>query len=184
MKPSLLISFERLIVTLALAFTSNILLPDNSRAQISVFANVEGLQCSSTDASFPGAIIVRSLTGGVSAGSGGGSGGGQSGLAPLKIAKDFDQCSPLLFRAAVVGQHFARVTITFVKEGAARFAFFVIELTDAMVQDMTIGASDALAEEVSFTFQKIKLTDILVDAKGKVGGTVVVECDLKALKCT
>jgi type VI secretion system Hcp family effector len=189
MKPRALISFGKLAVALALTLTSNILLPDTSWAQIGVFASVEGLQCSSTDVSFPGAIIVRSLSGGVSAGSGGGGGGsgGQPVLAPLKTAKDFDQCSPLLFRAAVVGQAFARVTITFVKEGGSRFAFFVIELTNAMVQDMTIGANDALAqtsEEVSFTFQRIKLTDILIDATGKPVGTVVVECDFKALKCT
>jgi len=193
MKPRALISFGKLAVALALTLTSNILLPDTSWAQISVFASVEGLQCSSTDVSFPGAIIVRSLSGGLLAGSGGGgSGGGVQPppapvLAPLKIAKDFDQCSPLLFRAAVVGQAFARVTITFVKEGASRFAFFVIELTDVFVQDMIIGANDALAqtsEEVSFTFQKIKLTDILIGANGKPGGTVVIECDFRARTCS
>ena len=108
-------------------------------------------------------------------------------LAPLKIAKDFDQCSPVLFRSAVVGQAFARVTISFVKEGGSRPVFFVIELTNATVQDMTIGANDAIgqtAEEVSFSFQKIKLTDIVMDATGKQVGTVVVECDFTTLKCT
>ena len=75
MKPRALISFGKLAVALALTLTSNILLPDTSWAQIGVFASVEGLQCSSTDVSFPGAIIVRSLSGGVSAGSGGGGGG-------------------------------------------------------------------------------------------------------------
>ncbi len=190
MKVTPLISFGKLAVALALTLASDISLADTSWAQISVFASVEGLQCSSTDASFPGAIIVRSLSGGVSAGSGGG-GGGSGGqpapapvIAPLRIAKDFDQCSPLLFRAAVVGQAFARVTITFVKEGGSRFSFFVIELTNATVQDMTIGANDAVSEEVSFTFQKIKLTDIIMGANGKFGGTVVIDCDLKALKCT
>lgn len=189
MKVRPLISFGKLAVALALTLTSDISLPDTSWAQISVFANVEGLQCSSTDASFPGAIIVRSLSGGVSAGSGGGGGGSGGGqpapvIAPLRIAKDFDQCSPLLFRAAVVGQAFARVTITFVKEGGTRFSFFVIELTNATVQDLTIGANDAVSEEVSFTFQRIKLTDIIMGANGKFGGTVVIDCDFKALKCT
>jgi len=47
-----------------------------------------------------------------------------------------------------------------------RLVFFEIELTDATVQDMSLGANDALgqtAEEVSFNFQKIKLTDTIID---------------------
>jgi type VI secretion system Hcp family effector len=187
MKPRALITFGKLAVALLLTVISNILLPNTSWAQIDVFANVDGLQCSSTDKVFQGAIIVRSLSGGVSAGITvpPGGGGRQPSITPLKIAKDFDQCSPLLFRAAVVGQAFPRVTISFVKE-SSRVVFFVIELTNAMVQDMTIGANDALAqtsEEVSFTFQKIKLTDIPQDATGKPI-PVVVECDFTTLKCT
>jgi type VI secretion system Hcp family effector len=189
MESRALISFGKLAAALVLTLISNLLLPNTSSAQIDVFASVEGLQCSSTDRFFTGAIIVRSLSGGFSAGSGapGVPGGRQPSLAPLKIAKDFDQCSPLLFRAAVVGQAFAHVTISFVKEGGSRFVFFVIELTNAVVQDMTIGANDALAqtsEEVSFTFQRIKLTDIIQDPSGKPGVPVVVECDFATLKCT
>jgi type VI protein secretion system component Hcp len=77
------------------------------------------------------------------------------------------------------------VTITFVKEGGSRFAFLVIELTNAMVQDMSIGASDARAsEEVSFTFQSIKLTDIGQDpTTGKGGGITIINCDVKSLRC-
>jgi len=188
MKPRALISFGKLAVALALALISNTLLPDASWAQTSVFASVDRLQCSSTDASFPGAIIVRSLSGGVSRDNTGGAGsGGPSGppvLAPLSIAKDFDQCSPLLFRAAVVSQAFKRVTITFVREGASRSAFFVIELTNVVVQDISIGANnDRASENVSFDFDTITLTDIRVDASGKSAGTVVISCDVKSLKC-
>ena len=71
-----------------------------------------------------------------------------------------------------------------IRWGGSRFSFFVIELTNATVQDMTIGANDAVSEEVSFTFQRIKLTDIIMGANGKFGGTVVIDCDFKALKCT
>ena len=193
MKPKILIRFGKLAVALVLAVTSSILLPDPSwTAGIDVFARVEGLQCSSTDQLFKGAIIVRSLSGGISGGSAGGGGlggirGGQPSLLPIKIAKDFDQCSPLLFRAAVTGQAFPRVTISFVTEGPERLVFFEIELTDATVQDMSLGANDALgqtAEEVSFNFQKIKLTDTIINATGKPGGKVVVECDVIKLICT
>ena len=186
MEPRALISFGKLALALLLTLTSNILLPNTSSAQIDVFASIDGLQCASTDSAFKGAMIVRSLSGGFSAGNGA-PGGRQPSLAPLKIAKDFDQCSPELFRSAVVGQAFARVRISFVKESGSRPVFFVIELTNATVQDMTIGANDAIgqtAEEVSFSFQKIKLTDIVIDATGKQVGTVVAECDFTTLKCT
>jgi type VI protein secretion system component Hcp len=77
------------------------------------------------------------------------------------------------------------VTITFVREGASRSAFFVIELTNAVVQDISIGASnDRASENVSFAFETITLTDIRVDASGKFGGTVVISCDVKSLKCS
>ena len=120
---------------------------------------------------------------------GGGIGGGrrEPTIAPLKIAKDFDQCSPLLFRAAVVGQAFPHVTISFAKEGGSGFLFFEIELTEVFVQDMSLGANDAIgqtAEEVSFSYRKIKLTDISQDATGKPIVTAVVECDFATLKCT
>jgi type VI protein secretion system component Hcp len=113
MEPRALITFGKLALALVLTLTSNILLPNTSSAQIDVFASVDGLLCSSTDKVFKGAMIVRSLSGGFSAGSGapGAPGGRQPSLAPLKIAKDFDQCSPELFRSAVVGQTFSRVTI-------------------------------------------------------------------------
>ena len=156
MEPRALISLGKLALALVLTLTSNILLPDNSWAQIDVFARVEGLKCAGTDVRFPGAIIVRSLSGGISvAGSslppGGGIGGGrrEPTIAPLKIAKDFDQCSPLLFRAAVVGQAFPRVTISFAKEGGSGFLFFEIELTDVMVQDMSLGATTGSGQDGS-----------------------------------
>jgi type VI secretion system Hcp family effector len=193
MKSTHLMSLRKLALALVLTLTSNILLPDTSwTAGIDVFARVEGLQCSSTDHFFQGAIIVRSLSGGISAGDPRGIGlGGLRGsppsLAPLKIAKDFDQCSPLLFRAAVTGQAFPRVTISFVEEGVQHHVFFEIELTDAMVQDMILGANDSLgqtAEEVSFTFRRIKLTDTVLRQDGKAGPKIVVECDLTTLKCS
>jgi type VI protein secretion system component Hcp len=86
----------------------------------------------------------------------------------------------------VVGQIFTRVTISFVKKAGSRPVFFMIELTNATVQDMTLGA-DAIgqtAEEVSFSFQIIKLTDIVIDPTGKQAGTVVVVCDFTRLRCT
>ena len=46
----------------------------------------------------------------------------------------------------MVGQAFPHVTISFAKEGGSGFLFFEIELTDAMVQDMTLGANDALGQ--------------------------------------
>ena len=79
------------------------------------------------------------------------------------------------------------MTISFANEIGFCTLFFEIELTDAVVQDMSLDANDALgqtAEEVSFSYRKIKLTDISQDATGKPIVTAVVECDFATLKCT
>ena len=126
-------------------------------------------------------MTTCSLSGGITAGSI----GAQPTPTLLKIAKDFDRCSPLLFRAAVLAQRFERVTISFVRPELG-LSFFEIELTNAIVQDMTLGANDALAqtaEEVSFAYQTIKLTDIIIGPEGQPGGRVVVECDFAILRC-
>jgi type VI secretion system Hcp family effector len=173
-------------------FIPSILLPAASwAADIDVFATIEGLQCQglSTDSRFPDAIVVRSLSGGISNSStigGSGLGGGRSVPAPLKIAKDFDACSPLLFRAGVVGRHFSRVTISFVTDANSP-VFFEIQLTDAVVENMTLGANDALgqtSEEVSFIFRRMKLTDTVILQSGAGGGQVVVECDFVQNSCS
>jgi type VI protein secretion system component Hcp len=90
-----------------LALTTALLWPYAASAlEIDVFASIAGLQCagSSTDPRFANTIFVRSLSGGVTAGSSGGTSGApitaQPTPVPLRIAKDFDQCSPLLFKAA------------------------------------------------------------------------------------
>jgi type VI secretion system Hcp family effector len=187
------ISFKKWAIGLLLMLvTSNIFCSLSSAADIDVFANIEGLQCQgmSTASRFPGAIVVRSLSGGTSnssvVGTGGGGGPGKPIPAPLKIAKDFDACSPLLFRAAVLGQHLNRVTISFVANNDNSPVFFEIQLTDALVQDITLGANDALnetAESVSFIFRRLKLTDRVILPTGAPGGQVVVECDFVQNLC-
>jgi type VI secretion system Hcp family effector len=179
------------VVALVLTLTANILLPHLSWAvDIDVFATINGLKCNGSiaDARFKDSIIVRSLSGGVSnvVSTPGGLSGGRASPTPLKIAKDFDQCSPLLFRAGVMNQHFTAVTISFVRPGVNPLVFFEIELTNATVQDLTMGANDALAqtsEEVSFTYQTIRLTDIIIGADGKPTGQVTVECDFVTASC-
>lgn len=56
---------------------------------------------------------------------------------------------------------------------STRLIFFEIKLTNATVQDLTMGANDALAqtsEEVSFSYQTIKLTDVVIGPDGKTCG--------------
>jgi Type VI secretion system effector, Hcp len=142
-------------------------------------AQIHVLETRSLSVRFPGAFLVRRHHRAVLL-------AGNQFLHLFKIAKDFDRCSPLLFRAGVLQQRFGRVTISFVRPGVDPILFFEIELTNAGVQDLILGANDALgqtAEEVSFTFQTIKLTDIIIGADGTPAGQVVVECDFATSRC-
>lgn len=85
-----------------------------------------------------------------------------------------------------MNQHFSRVTISFVRPDVNPLVFFEIELTNATVQDLAMGANDALAqtsEEVSFSYQTIKLTDIVIGPDGKPSGQVSVTCDFVTVRC-
>ena len=178
---------KKLVIALSLGLTFQALLPHLSSAlDIDVFATIDGLRCNGSggDPRFTDAIIVRSLSGGVS--NTVPTQGGRATPTPLKIAKDFDQCSPLLFRAGVMNQHFSRVTISFVRPDVNPLVFFEIELTNATVQDLTMGANDALAqtsEEVSFSYQTIRLTDVVIGPDGKPAGQVSVVCDFATARC-
>lgn len=88
---------------------------------------------------------------------------------PLTIVKELDATSVQLFGAAVTNEIFPSVTCTFYRRSqtGSGEAYFKISLTDAAVVDYR-DAGDGTngdvpgdeRERVSFTYQKIELTDL------------------------
>ena len=86
---------------------------------------------------------------------------------PFKVLKNFDKSSPKLLQAMVTGETLRRVTIKFFdidpRTGVSRH-FYTIELLNGMISSIastgSTGASGA-DEVVGFTFQTIRLTDVL-----------------------
>ena len=104
---------------------------------------------------------------------------------PLKIVKDLDGCSPLLFKALVLGQQLPLVRISFITiaPGGDPVEFFRIELQDAQVQSMTTALSTFPSEEVSFVFRRMKLRDVGIREDGTLSGATEVTCDFVKDKC-
>ena len=111
---------------------------------VGVFAKIDQLNCKglSTDEAHHDEIIVRSLSETVAGAMNLRVGG--VAPSPLKIVKDFDGCSPLLFKALVLGQPLPLVRISFiVAPRDSPVEFFRIELQEAQVQSMTSPQIDA-----------------------------------------
>jgi type VI secretion system secreted protein Hcp len=99
-----------------------------------------------------------------------GRGTGKRQHSPLVITKSIDRSSPQFFTAAVTNEILKSVTCTLYRDtdrDAAASAFYKFTLTGANivdVQDMGDGSSGnshgADRERISFTYQKIELTDI------------------------
>lgn len=75
------------------------------------------------------------------------------------MSKRADSCSPRLFGDVVTGRHIKTVTI--VQENT-RGDDFTVTLSDAIVSGYQLGGSESSefpAEQISFAFSKICLTD-------------------------
>lgn len=148
---------------------------------VEVFAKIDGLSCQglSTDAMHPGEIIVRSLSETISETT-----GTKAQPTPLIIVKDFDGCSPLLYRALVLGKRLPRVQISFTfVDGAGRIEFFRIELMNVTIMGMTIGQSDQTSEQISISFVSLRLTDIAINPDGRPGASTTVTCNFIRNSC-
>jgi type VI secretion system secreted protein Hcp len=78
---------------------------------------------------------------------------------PVQITKPMDQSSPLLHNA-VVNNESLTVTLSYTVEGQGHKAFATVALTNAMIQNFNIAASDngSNVETISFIYTKIEFT--------------------------
>jgi type VI secretion system secreted protein Hcp len=91
---------------------------------------------------------------------------------PLTIVKELDATSVQLFGAAVTNEVFPSINCTFYRRSqtGSEEAYFKVSLTDAVVVDYRDAGDGADGdvpgderERVSFTYQKIELTDLSSD---------------------
>jgi type VI protein secretion system component Hcp len=93
-----------------------------------------------------------------------GGGGGTSGrvaLADLTLARNVDVCSESLIKNFLVGQSFPTLTLTQYEAGAAGgpsvYAYMVVTLSNAVVNNYSVGGSNSTepGETVSFGYSKL-----------------------------
>ena len=94
---------------------------------------------------------------------------GQRQHSPVTIVKELDKSSPLFFNAAATNETLKSVTCTLYRTalGSMTRAYYKIALTDASVveiKDSGDGVNGTAQgderERISFTYQKIELTDL------------------------
>jgi len=128
----------------------------------SITVKVAGLSCQTSlgGGTFSASAYSFGATQTVSASTGGGAGEGKATVAPLNIAKAFDECSPALFGGVVTGKHFQTVDLT--QEDNKGHAILTISLTDALITSYQIGgsqASDTPRESIQIDFRKICISE-------------------------
>ena len=85
---------------------------------------------------------------------------------PVVVFKYFDRSSPQLYLALVSGETLSQVVLKFYRVSTTGIMehFFTVELINAKVVEITASSGqgfESQAEAISFTFKKIKYTDIL-----------------------
>jgi type VI protein secretion system component Hcp len=131
-----------------------------------------------TPVSVPAFAIETSNSAGVGT-PGGGAGAGKATIKPLVLTKAVDDCTPLLFKAAFTGQHFATAIL---HVGTSKSPIlFTIQLTDLIVTDVKHEFSiegkgmsdDTLMESITLDSAALSFTS----------GGITVQCNQATNTC-
>jgi type VI protein secretion system component Hcp len=85
---------------------------------------------------------------------------GRAQITALVVNRLLDQCSALLFKAVVSGQHVASVVLTQYDPATPRAPFLTVTLGDVLISNYQIGGSTANplpGESVAISFGSIKI---------------------------
>jgi type VI secretion system secreted protein Hcp len=136
------------------------------------FLKIDGVDGESADKQHKGDIEISSFSIGANAGathaSGGGGGAGKVSFSSFTITKQIDKSSPVLFRAAATGKHFAKVTVEFArKAGRGQQDYLEYKLSQVLISSFQDGTSGSgrPTEQVSFNFAKIE--EVFLGSNGK-----------------
>ncbi len=134
------------------------------------FLKIDGVDGESADSRHKGEIELSSFSIGTSAPrtSGGGGGAGKVSFSSFTITKTIDKASPVLFKAAATGKHFAKVTVAFArKAGRGQQDYLEYKLSQVLISSIQDGTSGSgrPTEQVSFNFAKIE--EVFLGSNGK-----------------
>jgi type VI secretion system secreted protein Hcp len=151
---------------------------DQGLAAFDAFIKIDGVPGESSDASHKEWIEIESFHHGVSQPSGGVQSGTTNGW--LKVTKEIDKSSPILYACTAGGSNLTSMTLTVRYPGGTnQVEYMQIKLTDLLVSSYQTGggATDVGSrptETFSFNFSKIQWTYQPVDASGAPSGPPIV----------
>lgn len=118
-----------------------------------------------------------------SGGAGGGS--GKAEISDIRVQKQVDKASPMLFKACASGKHIKEVMIYSQKagDGGNALTYYKIKMEDVLVSDVhNSGAAggDAITESVTFNCAKVTFDYQAQNAQGgKDGGVMTAYYDIR-----
>ena len=157
---------------------------------VDLFLKIESIQGESSKKNHQGEIDIISFDfGAVQHGSfhtgGAGGGSGKAEISDIRIQKEVDKSSPLLFKACASGKHIKEAVIYSQKagDGSTPLTYYKIKLEDIIVSDIhNNGASggDAIMESVTFNCAKVTFDYQAQNSNGsKDGGIVTAYYDIR-----
>lgn len=116
---------------------------------------------------------------------GAGGGSGKAEISDIRIQKEVDKSSPLLFKACASGKHIPTIIIYSQKagDGSNPLTYYQIKLEDVLVSDVHnngAASGDAIMESVTFNCAKVTFDYQAQNAQGgKDGGIVTAYYDIR-----
>jgi type VI secretion system secreted protein Hcp len=157
---------------------------------VDLFLKVDGINGESRKVNHQNEIDIVSFDfGAVQHGSfhtgGAGGGSGKAEISDIRIQKQVDKSSPLLFKACAAGTHIASAIIYSQKagDGSSPLTYYQIKLEDVIVSDIHNSGSsggDQIMESVTFNCAKVTFDYQAQNAQGgKDGGVVTAYYDIR-----
>lgn len=157
---------------------------------VDLFLKIDGMQGESRKKNHQNEIDIVSFDfGAVQHGSfhtgGAGGGSGKAEISDVRIQKEVDKSSPMLFKACASGKHIPTVIIYSQKagDGSNPLTYYQIKMEDVIVSDVhNSGASsgDGIMESVTFNCAKVTFDYQAQNAQGgKDGGIVTAYYDIR-----
>lgn len=135
-----------------------------------MFLKIDGISGESTDKTHKSQIDLLGFSFGArgQGSSGGGGGAGKATIQSFTITKRLDKASPLLFKAAATGKHFAKVEVAFAhKRKGKQQDYLEYKLANVLVSSIQDGTSHKGTPEEQVTFSFQKATEVFLGSNGK-----------------
>lgn len=113
----------------------------------------------------------------------GGMSAGKVNFQDLHFTKSIDKATPVLFLACASGKHIPNLVLMVTKTNSVGMSstYMKYSFKDVMCTSFQ-NSADPLIEEVSFTYQKIKMENTQISTTGEAVSPVTSGWDLKANK--